>query len=88
MRTRNQVLSNDGFIRLDNAFPKEIADECRAILWEVSGCDPNNPNTWTQPLIRIGELGDEPFKKAANNSLLLTPLISWQERETGFPEQH
>jgi len=69
----NQILNfiNDGFIRLDNAFPTEIANECRAILWEVSGCDPNNTNTWTQPVIRIGELGDEPFKKAANNPLLL-----------------
>jgi len=62
---------NEGFVRVDNAFPSEVADECRAILWKVSGCDPNNPETWTQPVIRIGELGDEPFRKAANTPLLL-----------------
>jgi hypothetical protein len=61
---------NEGFIRLDNAFPVKIAEECRAILWKASGCDPNNPDTWTQPVIRIEELGDEPFEKAANTPLL------------------
>jgi hypothetical protein len=61
---------NDGFIKVDHAFPIDLADECRAILWKGTGCDPHNPNTWTQPVIRIGELGLEPFKKAANTPIL------------------
>jgi hypothetical protein len=71
--TESQVANfiNEGFVKLDNAFPTQIADECRALLWNASGCDPNNPDTWTQAVIRIGELGHEPFKKAANTPLLL-----------------
>ena len=70
--TENQLSSfiDQGFIKLNNAFPTEIADECRAILWKAFGCDPHNPSTWTQPVIRIGELGLDPFKQAANTTLL------------------
>ena len=63
---------DEGFVRLDNAFPAAIADECLAILWKATQCDPTNPDTWVQPVIRIGEIGLEPFKKAANTPLLLT----------------
>ncbi|MES2765150.1 MAG: phytanoyl-CoA dioxygenase [Bacteroidota bacterium] len=61
---------NDGFVRLDGAFPVEVADACRNILWKASQCDPNNPATWTQPVVRIGEIALEPFKNAANTPLL------------------
>ncbi|MES2560690.1 MAG: phytanoyl-CoA dioxygenase family protein [Bacteroidota bacterium] len=61
---------NDGFLKIENAFSTEIADACRAILWKATQCDPNNPDSWTQPVIRIGELGLEPFKKAANTPIL------------------
>lgn len=61
---------NDGFVKIENAFSAELADECRAILWKATGCDPNNPDSWTQPVIRISELADEPFKKAANTPVL------------------
>jgi len=61
---------DDGFVKIEDAFPTEIADECRAILWTATQCDPNNPESWTQPLIRIGEMGFEPFKKAVNTPIL------------------
>lgn len=61
---------NDGFIKIEHAFSTEIADECRSILWKATSCDPVNPATWIQPVIRIGELGFEPFKKAANTPVL------------------
>jgi hypothetical protein len=60
----------NGFVKIDNAFSTKIADNCRAILWKATQCDPNNPSSWTQPVIRIGELGLEPFKKAANTPVL------------------
>ncbi len=84
---------NEGFVRLNNAFPREIADECRALLWKVTGCDPNDPGTWTQPVVRIGDLGDEAFIKAANSPLLLNAFDqlagtgNWKPRTTlgSFP---
>ncbi len=60
----------NGFIKIENAFSTKIAEECRTILWEATLCDPNNAESWTQPVVRIGELGFEPFKKAANTSIL------------------
>ena len=61
---------NDGFIKIEDAFPKETADVCRNILWKETKCDPDNPATWTQPVIRIAELAHEPFKQAANTQVL------------------
>ena len=60
----------DGFVRLDNAFPRELADEGRAILWKATGCEPDNPATWTKPVIRLGGYSDLPFRLAANTPLL------------------
>jgi hypothetical protein len=60
----------DGFVRIDDAFPKSIADECRAILWRETGCDPNDPTTWTRPVIRIPHRGDPPFVASINTPTL------------------
>ena len=61
---------SDGFIRLDGAFPKELADEGRAILWRDTGCDPQDPSTWVLPVVRLGDYGQEPFRAAVNTPLL------------------
>jgi hypothetical protein len=60
----------DGFVFLPNAFDRETADECRSILWRLTGCDPDDPATWTKPVIRIDGCGDEPFRRAANTPRL------------------
>jgi hypothetical protein len=60
----------DGFVRLDRAFPRELAEEGRAILWRDTKCDPDDPATWTEPVIRLGYYGEEPFKRAANTAVL------------------
>lgn len=60
----------DGFIRIDNAFPRELADEGRAILWKATGCDPDNPATWTRPVIRLGGYSELPFRLASNTPTL------------------
>ena len=60
-----------GYVKIENAFPRDIADTCCSILWEAIQLDPHMPETWTQPVIRIGELDQEPFKKAANTTILI-----------------
>lgn len=59
-----------GYIKLENVFSEALAAEGRAILWQDCGCDPNDPSTWTKPVIRLGEYGQEPFRKAANMPVL------------------
>jgi hypothetical protein len=65
-----QQFITDGFVRLDEAFPKALAEEARAILWRDTGCDPDDPATWTKPVIRLGIYGQEPFAKAASTPRL------------------
>jgi hypothetical protein len=60
----------DGFVRLDHAFPEPLADAGRAILWTDTGLDPKDPATWTRPVIRLGNYGQQPFRDAANTGVL------------------
>jgi hypothetical protein len=55
-----------GFVRLDHAFPHELADAGRTILWREMGLDPDDPAAWTQPVVRLGMYGGSPWVEAAN----------------------
>jgi hypothetical protein len=89
---RDQFL-RDGFIRIDRAFPSEIAAKARTILWRDTGCDPNDPSTWTRPVIRLGDYSQEPFRIAVNTPQLhaafddLAGKGRWVPRQSlgGFP---
>lgn len=59
-----------GFIRIDNAFDPQLAAAARNILWNDTGCDPNDPSTWTKPVIRLGMYAQPPFAEAANTPVL------------------
>ena len=65
-----QQFIENGFIRIDCAFPRRLADEGREILWCDTGCDPHDAKTWTQPVIRLAGYGQEPFKEAVNTTQL------------------
>ena len=60
----------DGFVRLDHAFPRHLAEQGRAILWRDSGCDPDDRKSWTRPVVRLGYYGDAPFRAAVNTPVL------------------
>jgi hypothetical protein len=66
----------DGFLRIDGAFPREIADKGRAVICQAIGCDPDDPASWTRPVVRVGPVGDRDgtqplsFREAANTPLL------------------
>ncbi|GAB4582704.1 phytanoyl-CoA dioxygenase family protein [Nocardia sp. IFM 10818] len=67
MLTEDQIAAfiADGFVKVEAAFAPEVAAAGRAILWKASGCDPDDPATWTQPVIRLGEQTEAPFAQAA-----------------------
>lgn len=56
----------DGFVRLNDAFPRELAEEVRTILRADTGCDPNDRSTWTKPFIRLNDHPQKPFRLAPN----------------------
>ena len=72
MLTANQVeqFVADGFVKLEEAFPRELGEQCRAELWQATGCDPRDPRTWSRPVIRLGDFGTPPFRAAANTPAL------------------
>jgi hypothetical protein len=59
-----------GFVKIDDAFSRETADQGRAILWRATGCDPDDPSTWTKPVVRLGYYSQPPFVAAANTPTL------------------
>lgn len=60
----------EGFTRIDNAFPRELAEAAQAILWRDTRCDPKRPETWTQPVVRLGMYTHGPFTEAAKTARL------------------
>jgi hypothetical protein len=60
----------DGFVYLPQAFPRALADECRAFLWRETGLDPGDPASWTKPVIRLDGYGGELFSAAVNTAAL------------------
>ena len=61
---------HDGFVKIDQAFPRELAAQARAILWRDLACHEHDPSTWTKPVVRLGIYDDEPFARAANTPIL------------------
>lgn len=59
-----------GYVRLDQAFPRELADRGRELLWKDTGCDPADPATWTKPVVWLWNYDQEPFRRAVNMPLL------------------
>jgi hypothetical protein len=65
-----QQFIRDGFVKIEAAFPRALADHGRSILWRDTGCDECDPSTWTKAVIRLGMYGQEPFARAANTPVL------------------
>jgi hypothetical protein len=60
----------DGFVKIEAAFARDLADQGRSILWRDTGCAEDDPKTWRNPVIRLGMYGQEPFVQAANTAVL------------------
>ncbi|MCH5687902.1 hypothetical protein LWM68_28730 [Niabella sp. W65] len=60
----------DGFVRIDNAFSNEVANAALDILWQDIPFDRSKPESWTEPVIRLGMYSQEPFIKSLNTPSL------------------
>lgn len=78
----------DGFVRIDGAFPRRLADEGREFLWRETGCNPDDPASWTRPVVRLGGYAERPFREAVNTPVLhaafdeLVGAGRWERRES------
>ena len=88
-----QRFVGDGFVHIEHAFSSEVARDCRDLLARDLGCDPEDPSTWSRPVVRLGDYPQEPFRRAANTPALhaafdaLVGRDRWIARSSlgGFP---
>jgi hypothetical protein len=77
----------EGFVKIGCAFPSEIAREGRTILWQATGCDPEDKNTWTRPVVRFADFAQEPFRQAANTEVLHSAFDALVGADRWMPRQ-
>lgn len=75
----------DGFVRIDRAFPAELASQVRNILWKDLPGAAGDPLTWTQPVVRLGMYTQEAFVKAANTPILHAAFDQLVGKENWLP---
>lgn len=68
--TRADDLIRDGFTKVEAAFSPQLAAACRAALWAQMDESPDDPSTWTRPVVRLGYQEGGPFEAAANTTRL------------------
>ncbi|TYR34890.1 phytanoyl-CoA dioxygenase [Mesorhizobium microcysteis] len=61
---------DQGYVKLKGAFDGDLAQQGRDQLWQAMGLSPDAPETWTQPVIRLGFMTGGPFVEAANTPML------------------
>lgn len=59
-----------GYLRIEGAFSRRTAQQCLDIMWPDTGCDPDDPATWTRPVVRLPGYGGGPFEAAAGAPVL------------------
>ncbi|QMU31623.1 phytanoyl-CoA dioxygenase family protein [Adhaeribacter radiodurans] len=84
-KSQIQQFMHEGYIRLDEAFPQELATEARAILWQATSCNPDDATTWTQPVIRLGDFSQAPFRNAVNTPKLHAAFDQLVGKEAWIP---
>lgn len=65
-RAHVESFERDGFVRLEAAFPREVAERCRARLWQELGLEPERPAGWARPVIRLIAGAEAPYAEACD----------------------
>lgn len=65
-----QNFIDDGFVKIENAFSAELAKQCKDELWAEIGLSPDEPEKWTEPVVRVWSKSSRSFIEAANTSQL------------------
>ncbi|MEZ0070939.1 phytanoyl-CoA dioxygenase [Planotetraspora sp. GP83] len=65
----------DGFVKIEEAFPREAGDRARALMWDMIGLSPDRPSEWTKPVIwATDHTGGGPFGEAIRSPRLAAAL--------------
>ncbi|AZG46196.1 phytanoyl-CoA dioxygenase family protein [Gordonia insulae] len=55
----------DGFLKIEDAFDREVGEHCQAELWKEIGLSADDPSSWTQSLIWVSAMSTPPFTASA-----------------------
>jgi len=77
----------DGFTKIEQAAPREVADAARELLWQQLGLSPDEPESWTEPVRWAADMtGAGPFGELCRSPKLAAALDDicgvggWQPR--------
>ncbi|MET7682150.1 phytanoyl-CoA dioxygenase family protein [Streptomyces sp. NPDC005423] len=76
----------DGFVKVEGAFPPRVAEDCARLLWRETGYDPDDPGSWREPVVWVGDMAQAPFAASVNSPALhkafdlLVGAGRWQPR--------
>jgi hypothetical protein len=78
---------SDGFIKVEQAAPRAVADSARELLWRQLGVSPDTPDEWSQPVMWASDMtGRGPFGELLGSRVLAAALDAvcgaggWQPR--------
>jgi len=54
-----EAFVSDGYVKLEQAAPREIADTARAVLWQRLGLTPEDPSQWLAPVMWTSDITGE-----------------------------
>lgn len=61
---------SDGYVRIDHAFPRDLANAVLDILWKDIPFERSNPESWSEPVVRLGMYTQQPFIDSVNTPKL------------------
>ncbi|MET7691608.1 phytanoyl-CoA dioxygenase [Streptomyces sp. NPDC005483] len=76
----------EGFVRIEGAFPPRVAQHCGSLLWRETGYDREDPASWKDPVVWVADMAQGPFAAAVNSPVLhgafdlLVGENRWQSR--------
>ena len=66
---------SDGYVKVEQAAPREVADAARAVLWQRLGIAPDDPSQWSAPVMWTSDMtGEGPFGELARSPRLAAAL--------------
>ena len=70
-----ETFVEDGFVKVEQAVPRAVADAARAVLWTRLAVSQHDPSSWTQAVMWTADLtGDGPFGEISASPVLAEAL--------------
>jgi hypothetical protein len=82
-----EAFVSDGYVKVEQVAPREVADTARAVLWKRLGLSADDPEQWSAPVMWTADMtGEGPFGELARSPRLTAALDricgtgGWQPR--------